>query len=191
MRAIFGTICAVFASMSLANTCWAQRGVPAPRPVPAPHAVPVHPVAPHSGGHGGPGSAVDPWVVILIVVVAVAAIAGLVYGIRAWTNRTVAHLRILGLPPGEAPESIRRAWVGVELPLRRGQTEPNRVGSLGVLSRQGPEVSMGYLVDGSAAVAALASQAPEAAAWWRENAPHVIASGYRLFFPSDVCERVG
>jgi hypothetical protein len=48
----------------------------------------------------------------------------------------------------------------------------------------------GYAVNGRAAVKALASHSPEAAAWWRTNAPHVLASGYRLWFPSDVCEPV-
>ena len=81
-------------------------------------------------------------------------------------------------------------WVGIELPLRRGETEPSHLQSVGVLSKQGAEVITGYAVDGRAAVAALASQSPEAAAWWRENAPHVVAPGYRLFFPSEVCERV-
>jgi hypothetical protein len=46
-------------------------------------------------------------------------------------------------------------------------------------------------LDGRAAVDALASQSPEAAAWWWENASWVVEPGYRLFFPSDVCERVG
>jgi hypothetical protein len=125
------------------------------------------------------------------VVAVVAAIFGLVFAVHAWRNQTVAHLRILRLPPGEAPEEIRRAWVGMELPLRRGETEPRTLQSVGVVSQQGPEVTTGYTVDGRRAVAALASQVPEAAAWWRENAPHVVVSGYRLFFPLEVCERVG
>jgi hypothetical protein len=100
-------------------------------------------------------------------------------------------LRIVQTPPGEAPEEIRRAWVGVELPLRRGQTERVDLKSVGVLSQQGFEITTGYAVDGRAAVNALDSQAPHAGAWWREHAPHVVARGYRLMFPSDVCEVVG
>jgi hypothetical protein len=37
----------------------------------------------------------------------------------------------------------------------------------------------------------LAATAPEAAAWWRLNAPHVVVGGYLLVFPAEVCERVG
>jgi hypothetical protein len=130
-------------------------------------------------------------VVIGVVVGIVGAISGLVFGVRAWRNQTVAYLRILRTPSGEAPEAIRRAWVGIELPLRRGEPEPKYLQSVGVLSQQGPEVTSGYAVDGCAAVAALASQSPAAAAWWWKNAPRVLASGYRLFFPPEVCERVG
>jgi hypothetical protein len=120
----------------------------------------------------------------------VVAVVGLVFGIRAWKNRAVAHLRILRVPPGEAPEEIRRAWVGIELPLRRGETQPNPLWSVGVLSQQGPATLTGYAVEGRAAVAALAREAPEAAWWWRTHAPHVVATGYRLFFPTEVCERL-
>ena len=49
---------------------------------------------------------------------------------------------------------------------------------------------MGYVIAGRKAVNALASQSPEAARWWRENAPHVLARGYELIFPLDCCERV-
>jgi hypothetical protein len=196
MRTISRVTFVLLVSAGFANCCWGQRGVPAPRLAPTPRPGPVHPVVPHSGGphsggQGGSDSRVTPWVVIGGVVAVVGAAVGLVFGVRAWRNRTVAHLRILGTPPGEAPEEIRRAWVGIELPLRHGETEPSRLPTLGVLSEQGPEMTTGYAVDGRAAVAALASRSPEAAAWWRENAPHVVASGYRLFFPPEVCERVG
>jgi hypothetical protein len=120
----------------------------------------------------------------------VGAVVGLAIGWSVWRNRTVDHLRIIRTPPGEAPEEIRRAWVGVELPLRRWETEPDRHLTVGALSQKAPEMAAGYAVDGRAAVKALASHSPEAAAWWRENAPQVLARGYRLWFPSDVCERV-
>jgi hypothetical protein len=174
---------------AFADPCWGQRGIPVPRFVPRP--VPVHPVVPHGGSRGGSDSTVDPVVIIGGVVVVVGSVVGLVFGVRAWRNRTVAHLLILRTPPGEAPEEIRRAWVGIELPLRRGETEPRDFQSVGVLSQQGAAMATGYAVLGRAAVDALASQSPEAAAWWREKAPHVIARGYRLWFPSDVCGRVG
>jgi hypothetical protein len=133
---------------------------------------------------------VDTGAVIAGWVVLAEAVVGLVFGVRAWRNRTVAHLRIVRVPPGEAPEVIRRAWLGIELPLRRGESEPSLHQTVGVLSQRGAEMAMGYAVDGRRAVDALTSQLPAAAAWWREHAPHVVARGYRLFFPSGVCELV-
>src|SRR5262249_16921735 len=155
------------------------------RPAPAP--APIHPGAPHSGNQGGGGVQVDPVYVFGGIGAFILAVVGLVVGINVWNNRTVARLRILRTPPGEAPEDIRRAWVGAELPLRRGETEPAPHESVNVLSQQSPEWTNGYVVDGRAAVAALASLSPDAAAWWRANAPHVVARGYRLFFPAEVC----
>jgi hypothetical protein len=134
---------------------------------------------------------VDPGAVIAGWVVSAGAVVGLVFCVRAWRNRTVAHLRIVRLPPGEAPEEIRRAWVGIELPLRRGESEPSLHQTVGVLSQRGFKTTVGYVVDGRRAIRSLDSQLPAAAAWWREHAPHVVVSGYRLFFPAEVCERLG
>jgi hypothetical protein len=117
-------------------------------------------------------------------------LGGAAWAIWASGNRAVAHLRIVGLPFGEAPEAIRQAWIGVELPLRRWEKEPAFHDSVGVLSEQKPRKDYGYLVDGRIAVQHLAALSPEAAQWWRENAPHVLERGYRLLFPAAVCERV-
>jgi hypothetical protein len=125
-----------------------------------------------------------------LVGVVVVGVVG-VFGYRAWRNRVVAHIRITQIPPGEAPESIRRAWVGVALPLRRAESQPQRLETLGAVSNEGVEIATGYVVDGQMAVRSLEAHAPDAARWWRENAPHVVARGYRLCFPSRVCERVG
>jgi hypothetical protein len=55
------------------------------------------------------------------LLVGVGAIAGLVLGVFAWRNQTIALLRIHRTPPGEAPEEIRCAWMKVILPLRRSE----------------------------------------------------------------------
>jgi hypothetical protein len=117
-------------------------------------------------------------------------------GLALSSRRTVAHLRITRTPPGEAPEEIRQTWVGVELPLRRQEMNPSLYPTVGVLSGRSPcerasECGFGYGVDGRAAVKALASHSPEAAAWWRQHAPHVLEPGYRLWFPAEICERLG
>jgi hypothetical protein len=46
-------------------------------------------------------------------------------------------------------------------------------------------------VEGKKAVQLLAAVAPNAAAWWRQHAPHVLAHGYQLVFPVEVCEKIG
>jgi hypothetical protein len=102
-----------------------------------------------------------------------------------------AVVRIVAPPPGEAPFEVRQAWVGLELPLIPGQVEAQRLTGQQVLSGQPVEAPAGYAVDGATAVAALESVRPEAARWWRENAPDVLARGYQLVFPAGVCRWVG
>jgi hypothetical protein len=151
---------------------------------------PGNPGAGHSDSSSGSDTSND-FVVVIIVLAGIAAVVGLLFCVAAWKNRPVATLRIVRTPSGEAPEEIRRAWVGVELPLRRGETKPGAHQTVGVLSHQAPEMITGYAVDGRAAVKVLASHSSEAAAWWREHAPHVLAPGYRLWFPCEVCDLVG
>ena len=111
-------------------------------------------------------------------------------------------IRIINTPPGEAPEDIRKAWVGLVLPLPRFR--PRReTWTSGVLS--GPRSHLGFLgavlsgrlrrqvvysVIGQVAIDALATHSPHAASWWRQNAAHVLRRGWRLGFPAEVCEEV-
>jgi hypothetical protein len=186
MKSIVHVVLVLLVFAAAANECRGQRGIPVPRFSPAP--VRVHPIIPPGGHSSGGGTSFDPLPVILgIVALAVTIVAG-VFAVRAWRNRTVGYVQIVLTPPGEAPEEIRRAWVGLELPLRRGESQPRSISSVGVLSNQFSQETLGYVVDGRKAVAALACQSPEAAAWWREHAPHVLARGYRLFFPTGVCQ---
>ncbi len=112
------------------------------------------------------------------------------------------NIRIVKTPPGEAPEEIRKAWVGVVVPLPRF-SPLQKTWTSGVVS--GPRSRFGFLiaalsgrlerklvyqVSGREAVDALAAHSPQAAAWWRQYAPHVLRRGSRLGFPADVCEEV-
>ena len=171
------------------EVCRAQRGVPGGRSPSPPPVRPVHPVGPHHSGQGG--GDID-WATTALVGAGVLG-GGLTLfvGLYYWLNRTVGYVRIVQPPPGEAPEEIRRAWVGLDLPLQRGASEPRQQQSLGVLSGRAPEVGTGFLVSGNKAITALASHAPEAASWRRQHAPHVLSRGFRLFFPVEVSERVG
>jgi hypothetical protein len=109
----------------------------------------------------------------------------------AEVNPFPVHVRITATPPGEAPEEVRRAWVGLELPLAPGSTEPQPMAVEGVVSGAAAGTPLGYAVEGWTAISRLDAHASEAAAWWRAHAPHVMEGGYELIFPAEVCERVG
>jgi hypothetical protein len=125
------------------------------------------------------------------------AVAGLVGGagaaVAVWRRRLspAGLVCITAPPPGEAPEHIRAAWVGLELPLARGGKQPRTMAALGAISDRAAGVQTGYVVDGRAAVERLAAHNPQAADWWREHAPEVLAPGYQFLFPTEVCHRLG
>jgi hypothetical protein len=117
-------------------------------------------------------------------------------------NQPNAKIRIVAVPPGEAPLWVRQQWVGLELPLTR-YTGLKRALGFGVLS--GPPgwigqiwgalvgravLAKGYAVEGAKAVEVLESSSPDAAAWWREHAPHYIAPGRYLLFHDHFCQLV-
>jgi hypothetical protein len=130
---------------------------------------------------------------VVPLLLGVCLFVGAVVAISRALRRTAAAGRVLivALPPGEAPEDVRRAWIGLELPFASGPTAGLPQGVVGVVSHQAAGRCAGYAVDGAEAVRLLATTAPEAAAWWRRHAPHVLAGGYQLVFPAAVCERVG
>lgn len=115
--------------------------------------------------------------------------------------RIMKRINIIKTPPGEAPQSIRDAWVGVAIPLRPPPFDtPRRFYGVGVLS--GPKTLLGqlwalvrgkcfiweaYSVDALTAVEALAEKSPESAKWWREHTPSLIQPDKRLMFPVEVC----
>jgi hypothetical protein len=110
------------------------------------------------------------------------------------------YIRIVAVPPGEAPEEVRKAWIGVRIPLPLFHKRSKEWRSAGVLS--GPQTLFarvsallsnrlerkeGYAVAVVEAIAALEAQDPEAAKWWRENTPQLIKPGKAFVFPSEVC----
>jgi hypothetical protein len=100
-------------------------------------------------------------------------------------------IRIVKVPPGEAPWTIREKWVGLELPLAEGRSDVYQVPGVGILSGQPtPEPCIGYLVSAEGAIAVLEHRSADAAAWWRKNAPGIASSGKSLVFPEYVCEKV-
>jgi len=58
-------------------------------------------------------------------------------------------------------------------------------GLLGRLQQQS-----GYAVDVKEALSILKKTAPEAASWWRENVPRLLARNRKFLFHKSVCEVV-
>jgi hypothetical protein len=108
-------------------------------------------------------------------------------------------IRIIAVPPGEAPLWVREKWVGLDLPVARYSGRGKFI-TMGVLSLPGSVLAQwlavfrgraeriaGYAVEALPAVEILACAHPEAAAWWRENTPHLIAPKRYLVFHEEVC----
>lgn len=107
---------------------------------------------------------------------------------------------IVRRPRGEAPEWVRDAWIGLSLPLvvsdRRTVrgfgvlTGPRRVLQIwAILRRRTVEVD-GFVVNARVAVECLDEHRPDAAAWWRTHAPHLLRNGAGLVFDAAACEPV-
>lgn len=107
-------------------------------------------------------------------------------------------IRITGTPPGDAPDNVRAAWVGLVLPLAKSGVRT--IPTIGVLScpktwfglawarlSSKTEKQKGYIVDAHRAVEILAYHAPDAAKWWRENAASAIQPGRHFLFAAEVC----
>ena len=106
---------------------------------------------------------------------------------------------IVSTPPGEAPDHVRAAWVGTILPT--ALPGPCVARTIGVLSRPKSGLGrvfarwfgrvnrhQGFVVEASRAISILEERAPEAAAWWRQNTPHLAQPGQHFLFHSEVCE---
>ncbi|KQY62310.1 MULTISPECIES: hypothetical protein [unclassified Brevundimonas] len=115
---------------------------------------------------------------------------------------TAFRIRIVRRPAGEAPEWVRDAWIGIEIPLL--VAEPVSTSGFGVLT--GPKNIVldwflclagrakpvaGYVVAADTAVACLAEHAPAAADWWRTEVPYLVRPGARFVFDEPSSERIG
>ncbi len=195
-------ILAIFLFLSVGERSWAQFRVPIIPRIPVPVPMPFHVPLPGHGTDSNPGPAdpnahpgwslVNPDMCALLVFFAlyvgliVAALSPLWKGLR----RSL-RIRIIAVPPGEAPQSVRQSWVGLELPLAPGQRgSPRMLAAEGVLSDHPGGTVLGYVVEGKTAIRALELHDAAAAAWWRENVPEVMSSQYQLGFPAEVCQRV-
>ena len=110
-------------------------------------------------------------------------------------------IRIIAVPPGEAPLWVREKWVGLKLPtLGRNAVQARSVGVLSApksflaylaaVFRGQTQVTTGYIVRAAEAVRILEAASPEAAKWWRENTPTILEHQRLFIFNKDVCEPV-
>ena len=116
-------------------------------------------------------------------------------------NKKSMAVRIVAVPPGEAPLWVREKWVGLTLPTYSSSPKTfltsrvvsgprTRLGQLWAILRGRAARTSGYAVDGIRAVEILASSSPEAAAWWREHAAEWIAPKRRLVSHAEACQVV-
>lgn len=117
-----------------------------------------------------------------------------------WEER-VSKVRIIRRPEGEAPEWVRDAWIGLDLPIL--DQEPVSTAGYGVMT--GPKnlvvdwlwcltgrskAVAGYRIRADVAVDLLEQASPEAGRWWRENAAYSVRRGALFVFDTAACERL-
>lgn len=116
-------------------------------------------------------------------------------------NSDRRFVRILALPPGDAPEWVRESWVGLDLPLSSRRGASRVAATVGVLT--GPRNALGqlfapllgkttrqrgYAVKVSEAIVILQVAHPDAAEWWRTNTPHLFRRSTSFLFAESVCK---
>lgn len=111
------------------------------------------------------------------------------------------HILIVRVPAGNAPEEVRKAWVGVELLLHAPGLYKAKVAGLldpprGRLATWLPflpglgRTKVGYTVPAGPAVEELARRNLAAARWFRMNVPHLLGPGRLLVFAPEECRTV-
>ena len=95
------------------------------------------------------------------------------------------RIRIIDTPPGQAPEWVRKEWVGVELPVEEKAPGPEEGIQYGIRGGK-PENLGGYFVLTPDAISLLRKKSPEAARWWEINVD--LDSVTRFVFKREVCE---
>lgn len=113
------------------------------------------------------------------------------------------RIRIIQVPPGKAPAEVRKAWVGLVLPLASGHDSPIEAEIVGgvLSSRLGGLLGRAWLrltgrcfrdsiyaVPVCSAVDILEVSSPPAAAWWRKNTPYLLKPGMCFAFSDADCE---
>lgn len=96
-------------------------------------------------------------------------------------------IKITSIPSGEAPEWVRKEWVGLEMPLGKSPEDVEIV--FGVIG--GPpdtENLGGYPVRTEEAIRILEKKSPAAATWWKERPVGSFAT--YLVFGKQFCKYI-
>jgi hypothetical protein len=79
----------------------------------------------------------------------------------------MAQIKIIAIPPGEAPEWVRREWVDLVLPI--AEKIPKIAVLSGVLGGKIEDFEGGYPVKTETAIQLLSEKNARAAQWWNDN----------------------
>jgi hypothetical protein len=106
-------------------------------------------------------------------------------------GKHLRYIKITRTPPGAgAPEEVRAKWIGLILPLSPVSYPQPKSFKLRVSKPTCPPEMIGYCVFVDAAIAVLEQAHPEAAAWWRENAPELFEGSRTWIYDAASCEEV-
>ncbi len=94
------------------------------------------------------------------------------------------RIQIVDVPPGQAPEWVRKSWVGLEMDARNSEGAGLQLGVLGGQSQN----AGGYAVSTREALDALNRANPNAAEWFRKKS--IAAFGDHLIFARHVCREI-
>lgn len=91
------------------------------------------------------------------------------------------EIKIIAVPPGQAPEWVRKEWVGLTMPI--AENLPPNTFAMGVLGGKSKNPN-GYPIETFTAINILAKKSPKAAQWWINCA----ILGQWLVFKTEVCQ---
>jgi len=117
--------------------------------------------------------------------------------------KTVPRIRIISIPPGEAPLWAREKWVGLTLPVTSSSRGPGpfttttfdfvtgpapaTLAQFEAGIRGKPKFMSGFHVKTQTALEILETDSPEAAEWWRDQIAHTTTPTNFLLFDKDCC----
>lgn len=94
------------------------------------------------------------------------------------------YIRIISVPKGNAPLSIRKQWLGLKLPLDGGLDTKSAQKNI----KRRHRLKDGFVVNAAQALTVLNKSSPMAGNWWRRNLPPVPDN--QLVFAKEDCKLI-